>query len=183
MMIFNSKSIICLLSITFVLFTSCSLLQRPAHNKIVYHVFDSLENYLGTQILAGKKMAIYIDPQCTYCRNFDKLKAPAYCMYGMAVEAYDTTYLKHGSENYIALNSNRYLEVSGKLYPVIIFNVDDVFSSAVDSQNLYYRSIYKPQLRDDFYNWFVVDFCKGVYYTDYSDTPHGHVDYLKYPLR
>lgn len=129
-------------------FCSCKAQRYEAYqNKIVYRVFDSLEDYFFNEIKKNKQplgVAIEIAGDSLMKRAGDKIykykkkincedKSCKYYYYGGVYDymyriglVYSYKGLKE--ERAIFKKSNRYFGIRGRLYPIYFVNMDDDFA-------------------------------------------------------
>lgn len=106
----------------------CTLLKKNnANKKIIYHLCDSVERYMGDFIQNQKNICIVIDNSSYKCVELFPYTDRA-ALYELEIVPYIR---RNGEFNFdkrskkIAESSNRYLTILNKLYPVYIAGLDD----------------------------------------------------------
>lgn len=140
------------IKLAIVVFTlsACSIYPKTNHKKIVYHVFDSLEREISSEINANlplKPVGVLLDVvderiqyQLYYVhfkqKNYDSIFA--YLNSGGTLYALSLAYDKYKPHLYAPYftASNRYLSIDGKLYPISIYD-DDAKLSTVNYKSYY----------------------------------------------
>jgi hypothetical protein len=153
---------------------SIAQLRFDSSSALIYRVFDSLESYLCAEIESKKGIdspaCIFIDGVLDYAER-EKLPHKGKYMYGICV-AYKS---KHRYYVDIAEKSNRYISICGKLYPIYLFLIDDVFEdySIFDRNNKVGRGGLLTHGELDDQDWIYVDMENKVYYLK-RDFKHRH---------
>ena len=158
--------------------SSCSFMNKQRRSPItVYHVFDSLESYLCKIVSQQKHLAIVIHPNYSVeARNMiPELENPAYLI-SIYKSHQEIGYKKYDS---IMSGTNRYMEICEHLYPVIIMDIDEDFTSPMDSTHLSFYTKYGRHLVPAGDPSVIVDLDKGIFYDYYNpQKPRGHLENL-----
>ncbi len=105
--------------------------QQPEKNnkgddRIIYRVFDSLDDYLAKEIASrlpkDTVQAIIIDPVCELER--DIIGKPNERIENIIL--FSIIYKSMGYHDSVIEKTNRYISIGDQLYPVYIFYVDDI---------------------------------------------------------
>jgi hypothetical protein len=99
------------------------------------------------------------------------------------IKIYNRIYKYKGRYKEVFKNSNRYLYVCGKLYPVFIENVDDYFVDPIDSLSLYYYSIYGRAYRFHLLPGVMADLNKSEYYLEFDSDSSSQFEYGGYDIK
>jgi len=143
------QTVIKLVILAFML-SACSIYPKINHKKIVYQVFDSLEQEISREINANlpyKPVGVLldvVDERIQYKlyhvhfkqKNYDSIFA--YLNSGGTLYTLTLAYDKYKPHLYMPYFtvSNRFLSIGGKLYPISIYD-DDAKLSVVDYKSYY----------------------------------------------
>lgn len=131
------------------LICSCNVGRHRLANKIVYKVFDSLDNYLCERIGTNQNTAIIIS-ECRFgCGHLPHSHNGSQFFQLWVIDYKLNLEKKLGGRTleHTIKHTNRYMRVCGKLYPVYLEVIDRYFLDPYDSVHIAnYRKYARPIL-------------------------------------